>query len=68
MSHASRRAALRGLLTSLNFAGFPVRRGGQLRYCASNAVGDAVLLYSMVLGPLWREVDRRRQAGQTGAG
>jgi len=47
------------LLTSLNFLGFPVEEDGQLRYCASNPVGDAVLLYAMVLGPLWDEVERR---------
>ncbi len=50
---------LSALLTTLNYGGFPVIRRGQLRYCASNQVGDAVLLYSMVLGPLWREVERR---------
>jgi hypothetical protein len=45
-----------GLLTSLGFAGFPIQDGGGLRYAASNQVGDAVLLYSLVLGPLWRKV------------
>ena len=50
---------LSALLTTLNYGGFPVRRQGRLRYCASNQVGDAVLLYSMVLGPLWQEVERR---------
>jgi len=47
------------LLTSLNLGGFPVERGGQLRYQASNPVGDAVVLYAMVLGPLWDEANRR---------
>ena len=46
------------LLTSLHFGGFPVRSGGQLRFCASNQVGDAVLLYALVLGPAWEEVRR----------
>ena len=50
---------LSGLLTSLEMAGFPVRTGGRLRYAASNQVGDAVLLYATVLGPLWAEVKRR---------
>ena len=45
-----------GLLASLEFAGMPVERDGALTYCASNQVGDAVLLYSMVLGPLWAKV------------
>ncbi len=48
-----------GLLRSLDLAAFPVRRKGTLRYQASNQVGDAVLLYSTVLGPLWSEVKRR---------
>jgi hypothetical protein len=47
------------LLTSLNFGGFPILTGNQLRYAAGNSVGDAVLLYSMVQGPVWREVQER---------
>lgn len=43
------------LLTSLRFAGFPLEEDGQLRFCSSNQVGDAVLLYAMVLGPLWEK-------------
>jgi len=50
---------LAGLLTSLNYGAFPVERNGRLRYCASNQVGDAVMLYSMTMGPLWREVRAR---------
>jgi hypothetical protein len=46
----------KGLLTSLDFAGFPIRDGDVLQYAASNQVGDAVLLYSLVLGPLWKKV------------
>jgi hypothetical protein len=47
------------LLTSLNFGAFPIRQEGRLRYAASNQVGDAVLLYALVVGPLWEEVWRR---------
>jgi hypothetical protein len=54
-------AYLKELLTTLNFAAFPVREGGELKYAASNQVGDAVLLYAMVQGPLW---DRVRGNGQ----
>lgn len=43
------------LLTTLNFAAFPVRRDGAVRYCASNQVGDAAMLYALVQGPLWRK-------------
>lgn len=43
------------LITSLNFAGFPVKQGDTLQYQASNPVGDAVLLYALVQGPLWEK-------------
>jgi hypothetical protein len=52
---------LSGLLTTLNFAAFPIEEGGQLRYGASNQVGDSALLYSMVLGPLWKKVREGRR-------
>jgi hypothetical protein len=51
------------LLTSLNFGGFPVEKNGQLRYAASNQVGDAAMFYAMVLGPVWGEVERRGGRG-----
>ena len=51
------REFLSGLMTSLEFAGFPSRRGGGLRYCASNPVGDAVLLYAALQGPVWEKVE-----------
>lgn len=41
------------LHTSLEVAAFPQRRAGEVRYCASNQVGDAALLYSLVIGPMW---------------
>lgn len=47
---------LRGLQASLDLAGFPIEEDGTLRYAASNQVGDAVLLYAMVQGPLWAKV------------
>jgi len=50
------------LCTSLDFAGFPVEREGRLKYCASNQVGDAVLLYAMVLGPAWEKVKASKYA------
>jgi hypothetical protein len=57
------------LLTSVNMAAFPMEADGQIRYQASNPVGDAVLLYAMVLGPLWDEVEeqgRRTRKQATG--
>ena len=46
-------AYFRALMNSLEFAGFPAERNGELRYQASNPVGDAVLLYALTEGPLW---------------
>ena len=48
---------LASLATTLDFSGFPSRHGGRLKYCASNQVGDAALLYATVLGPLWEKVE-----------
>jgi hypothetical protein len=47
---------LGALMTTLDLAAFPTRDGSKLRYLASNRVGDAVLLYALVEGPLWRKV------------
>ena len=47
---------LRALKTSLNFAAFPVRNHGGLRYSASNAVGDAAMLYAETLGAIHAKV------------
>lgn len=47
---------LRQLHTTLDFAAFPDKSADQLRYCASNPLGDAVMLYSLVLGPMWNRV------------
>jgi hypothetical protein len=53
------RAFLAELHTTVDFAGFPAERGGALQYQASNQVGDAVLLYSTVVGPMWDALARR---------
>ena len=53
-------AYLGALHASLDFAAFPSETGGALRYCASNQVGDAVLLYSTLLGPMWKRVQGGR--------
>ncbi len=50
---------LSSLLGTLDFAGFPLKTEGALKYCASNQVGDAVLLYSLVQGPLWEKILRK---------
>lgn len=47
---------LQSLSTTLDFAGFPSQAGGRLKYCASNQVGDAALLYAATQGPLWAKV------------
>jgi Linalool dehydratase/isomerase len=50
------REFLSGLVASINLAGFPVENQEGLKYCASNQVGDAVLLYAMTCGPVWKIV------------
>jgi hypothetical protein len=49
------------LNATIDFAGFPARKKGALRYCASNQVGDAALLYAATLGPLWEKVKEGRK-------
>ncbi len=48
-------AFLSSLNATLDFAAFPTRESGRLKYCASNQVGDAALLYAATLGPLWQK-------------
>lgn len=52
---------LGALAATLDFAAFPSRRGGRLKYCASNQVGDAALLYAATLGPMWEKLKPRWQ-------
>lgn len=56
-------AFYRRLATSVNMAGYPSEKKGMLKYCASNQVGDAVMLYSMVLGPLWEKAKSPASTG-----
>lgn len=44
------------LVTSLELTAFPERKNDALRFRATNGLGDAVLLYAMAQGPLWRLV------------
>jgi hypothetical protein len=53
---------LSSLAATLDFAAFPARKAGGLKYCASNQVGDAALLYAATLGPLWQKAGAK--AGQ----
>lgn len=48
---------LASLAATLDFSAFPSRKRGELKYCASNQVGDAVMLYATVLGPLWAKAE-----------
>lgn len=43
------------LLTALNYGAFPVERNGALKYCASNQVGDSVLLFAAVCRPFFAQ-------------
>ena len=58
-------AFLRGLLASLDFAAFPITDDRGLRYGASNQVGDAVLLYALVQGPLWERLSSTSPNGRS---
>jgi hypothetical protein len=51
---------LASLNATLDFAGFPSRKNGALKYCASNQVGDAALLYAATLGPIWQKAKAGR--------
>lgn len=46
---------LASLAATLDFAAFPSRQNGRLKYCGSNQVGDAALLYAATLGPIWQK-------------
>ena len=48
---------LTSLAATLDMAAFPAAKEGRLKYCASNQVGDAAMLYAAVLGPLWEKVN-----------
>lgn len=50
------RPFLQGLVTSLDFAAFPVERNGALHYAAGNTLADGMLLYALAQGPLWCKV------------
>lgn len=47
-------ALLDELLSTVGFGGFPQAREGQVRFAAGNPLGDAVILYALVEGPLWQ--------------
>src|SRR5581483_8945012 len=50
---------LQALSSTLDLAGFPEREKGRLKYCASNQVGDAAILYAAVLGPMWQVIEKQ---------
>jgi len=52
---------LTSLYRSLEMGAFPLPTGQGVKYCASNAVGDAVLLYSITQGPAWQKILSGRQ-------
>jgi hypothetical protein len=47
---------LKSLNSTVDFAGFPSQKKNRLKYCASNQVGDAVMLYAATLGPVWQKI------------
>ena len=55
---------LAALYRSLGLGAFPVYDETGVKYCASNAVGDAVLLYSIAQGPAWKIIMNGRQTDE----
>lgn len=51
----------RNLLASVGLAGFPELAHGEMRLRTGNPVGDAILLYSLVQGPLWQALGARTE-------
>lgn len=50
---------LRALVTSMRFAAFPTTDGhGGLHFAAGNSLADAVTLYALVQGPLWKCIQK----------
>ena len=47
--------------TTLNLIGFPIEEDGILRFGSSNQLGDAALLFSMVLGPAWERIKNAKR-------
>lgn len=52
---------LSSLAATLDFAAFPSRQKGALKYSASNQVGDAALLYAATLGPMWERIQTKNK-------
>ena len=50
------REYLAQLYKSLELGAFPIKTKDEIKYCASNAVGDSVLLYSITQGPAWDKI------------
>jgi hypothetical protein len=55
---------LKSLNSTVDFAGFPSKKSGRLKYSASNQVGDAALLYAATLGPLWQKIQAPHQGAK----
>lgn len=56
------REYLASLYRALELGAFPVQTEHGVKYCASNAVGDSVLLYSITQGPAWEKIMNGRVA------
>ncbi len=52
---------LRQLLASLRLGGFPVRHGNRLTFRSAGAIGNSVVVYGLVEGPLWRAIREGRR-------
>jgi hypothetical protein len=55
-------AFLKELFASLRLGGFQKKQNGTIGFHACNQVGEAVILYSITLGPVWKKVKNAKLA------
>lgn len=59
---------LKELFASLHLGGFQKKQNGTIGFYACNPVGEAVILYSMALGPMWQKVKDAKLAQEKESG
>jgi len=53
------RPTFRSLVSAVRLVGLPVQKDGATRFLASNQIGDAVITYGLIAGPLFAEIAQR---------
>ncbi|MBN2180550.1 MAG: hypothetical protein JW715_01455 [Sedimentisphaerales bacterium] len=59
---------LKELFASLRLGAFEKKQNGKIGFYACNQIGEAVLLYSMALGPMWQKVKDAQSAAKKEVG